>query len=316
MDQLAKNTPVLITIFNRPDKVRSLMATLALVQPTRLFVAADGPRAQVPSDATRCAEARAEAVKVTWPCEVTTSFSETNLGVDAAVERAITWFFENVEEGIILEDDCLPHPDFFRFSTELLARYRDDRRIMMVSGNNFQNGARRGSGSYYFSRYPNTWGWATWGRAWKLYDTKLAELPDFIASGAAARIRPHRKEQRQWIRHFESLRSGKRTPWDAKWVFALWNSDGLSVTPNVNLVQNVGFGMDSTHTTTAERDMDQKAHGIDNPLIHPETISPDDAADAYLFKTIYEATLARKIRYAWQSIVISRLRRLTRIFTT
>ncbi len=309
MSTFAENTPILITIFNRPDKVRALMTALAEIRPTRLFVAADGPRAHVPTDAARCAEARAVATAVSWPCEVRTNFSDANLGVDPAMERAITWFFENVEEGIILEDDCVPHPDFFRFSAFLLARYRNDARVMMVSGNNFQNSRRRGEASYYFSRYPNTWGWATWRRAWKLYDTKLSALPAFIASGAAARIRPHGKEQRQWLSHFESLRNGTRTPWDAKWVFALWNNNGLSITPNVNLVQNIGFGADSTHTAKAERDMDQKASPIDNPLVHPNRIEADDAADAYLFKTIYEATLARRIRYAWQSRVMPRLKK-------
>ncbi|MDP1625100.1 MAG: hypothetical protein Q8L64_04995 [bacterium] len=289
-------TPVLITIFNRPDKVRALMSALALVKPSRLYVAADGPRHNVTTDVALCDEARAIASSPSWPCEVETLFSEKNLGVDPAVERAISWFFDNEESGIILEDDCIPHPDFFHFATEMLDRYTTDERVMMISGNNYQNGQKRGDGSYYFSRYANTWGWATWRRSWKHYDTKLSSLDSFISSDKVTSIRPA-DEIKHWTRYFKKLKAGIHTPWDAKWIFAIWNNDGLCVVPNANLVENIGFGSDATHTANSNSQA-VRASSFPPPYHAPSTVVADDEADRYLFESIYRLTFLRRLRHA------------------
>jgi hypothetical protein len=301
----SQDTPVLVIVFNRPDKARSLMAALEQVKPTRLYVSADGPRPQMATDRSLCAETRAIIQSPSWPCEVITHFSDKNLGVDPAVESAITWFFTQVDSGIILEDDCIPHPDFFRFSGELLERHRDDERVMIISGNNFQNGIRRGNASYYFSRYSNTWGWATWKRAWKLYDTSLSDLAAFEKSGKIQSIRPQADEQKHWLRYFRKLRSGTRTPWDAKWLFTIWNHDGMVAVPNINMVKNIGFGSDSTHTK--EHDPSSKliikAQSADEIIVSPSNLLTDELADRYLFESLFKVTLRSKLAYLWRRIM-------------
>jgi hypothetical protein len=300
-----QETPVLAIIFNRPDKARALMSALEKVRPAKLYVSADGPRPHVPTDGALCAETRAIMTAPSWPCEVITHFSDINLGVDPAVESAITWFFGQVESGIILEDDCIPHPDFFRFSAELLARHRDDEQVMMLSGNNFQNGVRRGTASYYFSRYSNTWGWATWRRAWKLYDSSLSGLAEFEAKGNISTIRPRIEEQNHWLRYFRKLRSGARTPWDAKWLFALWNHNGVVAVPNTNLVENIGFGSDSTHTKQNDPSsrLVIKSQPIDATITAPIGLTTDETADEYLFDTLFKVTFWSKLAYLWRKIV-------------
>jgi hypothetical protein len=261
-----------------------------------LYVAADGPRRHVPGETEKCAEARALVQNIPWPCTVKTLFSDVNLGVDPAVESAVTWFFENESEGIILEDDCIPHPDFFTFAGEMLERYRDDERVMMVSGNNFQNGIVRSDGSYYFSHYGNTWGWATWKRAWSTYDTTLAALSDFIEQNTLATILPRAEEQRFWIRYLRKLHAGTRTAWDTKWLFAQWLHHGVAIVPNANLVENIGFGKDATHTA-GDTSRSVRATSFPAPYRAPNTSDVHLAADQYLFDTVFRVTFLQKVRY-------------------
>lgn len=295
-------TPVLLIIFNRPDKVRELIAALKKIKPTKIFISADGPRKERSQDEARCSEAREAIRAISWDCELNTNFFGTNLGCDEHVEKAISWFFEHVEQGIILEDDCIPHPDFFRFAHELLERYKYDQRVMMISGNNFQNGAKRGDASYYFSHYPNTWGWATWRRAWQLYDTNLTGLSQFVTNNCVAKIRPRKIEQRFWLRYFHSLYKGTRSAWDAKWLFAIWNAEGMAITPNVNLVQNVGFGQDATHTFSSDYRSNIETKGFDGQLLHPTTVEFCEPADQFLFNSLYTVTFHKRLHYLYNKI--------------
>jgi hypothetical protein len=289
------DTPLLLIVFNRPDAARAVIESLRGTRPSKLYIAADGPRAGVPGEAERCQDARAAAQAVDWPCDVRTLFSDVNRGVDPAVELAIDWFFEHEEAGIILEDDCIPHPDFFRFSSVLLDRYREESHVMMISGDNFQGGRCYGDGSYYFSRYPSIWGWATWRRAWKRYDRTLAGLPAFERRHAIESIIPSASEQRYWLRFFRSLRSGRRTAWDAKWVFSVWDADGVCVTPNVNLVQNIGFGENATHTTSGAGLWSIPAMPLLGDMAHPASRAIARGADERLFKAVYAVTLRKRI---------------------
>ncbi|MEO6536135.1 MAG: hypothetical protein ABIT47_00445 [Candidatus Paceibacterota bacterium] len=293
---MATIPPVLIIIFNRPDIVRNLIDSLSQVKPSLIYIAADGPRPDVPGEAERCLAARTVAQNIPWPCTVKTLFSEVNQGVDPAVEAAISWFFENEPEGIILEDDCIPHPDFFTFTSEMLERYRSDERVMMVSGNNFQKERIRGDGSYYFSNYGNTWGWATWKRAWEKYDTALAALPGFIEHNSLATILPRVEEQRFWIKYLRKLHAGTRTAWDTKWLFAQWLNNGVAIVPNTNLVENIGFGSDATHTVgDTSRSVD--ANSFPPPYRTPSSGDVHNEADRYLFDTVFRVTFMQKVRY-------------------
>lgn len=294
--------PTLLIIFNRPNTVRRAIKALAEVKPEHLYIAADGPRSHVPSDKKSCIEARAIAQNVPWPCQIHTHFSDINLGVDRAVEDAINWFFVNEEEGVILEDDRIPHPDFFSYARELLVRYKDDPRVMMISGNNFQNGVTWGNASYYFSQYPNTWGWATWKRAWRLYDTNLTELPSFIKNKEVAEIRPRKIEQKYWLRYFDSLYKGARTAWDAKWLFAMWNNKGVSITPNINLVRNIGFDEKSTHTFASDNAASIQTEALGGAITHPSAFVTCGGADRHLFETLYKVTFRKRLLHLYNKV--------------
>ena len=177
------SVPVLFLIFNRPDTTALVMEAIRAARPARLYVAADGPRPGCPGDAERCAEARRVVTAVDWPCQVKTLFRETNLGCRKAVSSAIDWLFACEEEGIILEDDCVPTSDFFSFCGELLERFRDDKQIMAICGSCYAEAEPNYRASYYFSYYADPWGWATWRRAWRLYDGDLSRWPAFKARG-------------------------------------------------------------------------------------------------------------------------------------
>jgi len=193
-------TPVLFLIFNRPNTTQKVFNAIRQAKPKQLFVAADGPRKGKEGEKEKYEQAREIIEQVDWNCEVRTLFREKNLGCKIAASSAIDWFFENVDEGIILEDDCLPSQSFFRFCQELLEYYRDDTRIMMISGNNFQFGKVRGEGSYYFSKYAHVWGWATWRRAWKHYDVNMKNFEDFLKSNQIINIFKIKQQQKYWMK--------------------------------------------------------------------------------------------------------------------
>ncbi len=272
-------TPVLFLLFNRPELTRRVFAAIRAARPARLFVAADGPRPEKPGEAALCAEARAILAQVDWDCQVQTLLRQENLGCKKAVAQAIDWFFAQVEEGIVLEDDCLPGPDFFPFCQELLERFRHDTRVMLVSGNNFQFGQGPQDHSYYFSRHPHVWGWATWRRAWALYDPDMAGWPKFRDEGRLFDLFGRRVSQAYWTRIMDETHDGRFSTWDYQWMLTCWAEGGLGLIPRENLVANLGFDPRATHTTAPTGYADLPAGGLDFPLDHPPFPIPDAAAD-------------------------------------
>jgi hypothetical protein len=246
------DTPVLFLVFNRPEHTRQSFETIRARRPTRLFVAADGPRAHVPADRERTQEVRRIATAVDWPCEVKTLLRDSNLGCAAAVSQAITWFFTHVDSGIILEDDCVPASAFWDYSALMLERYRDDEQVMCVSGNNFLPRCMRPRAPYYFSRYPNIWGWATWARAWVAYARVPTALPAADVSAVFDRAGIRNPLSRWWWRRtLAKYVSPAGTSWAYRWTYSVWMYDGVSVSPNRNLVANIGFDADATHVDRA-----------------------------------------------------------------
>lgn len=268
------NTPVALIIFNRPDTTARVFEAIRQAEPPKLFVIADGPRANKPDDADKCAATRAVVERVDWDCEVSENFSEENLGCGLRPASGISWVFEQVEQAIILEDDCLPHPTFFRFCEELLADYRDDERVMHISGTNFLFGRRRADYSYLFSRYPFCWGWATWRRAWRHFDYDLKSWPLLRDGDWLRDVLGEAGAVQHWTAGFEDAYvAGKSHIWDFQWIFALWSQHGLSVVPQVNLVSNIGFGQDATHTLSLAdllaKSGERKASGHSPPPVIP-----------------------------------------------
>ena len=290
-------TPVAFLIFNRPDTTRRVFAEIARARPPKLLVVADGPRANRPEEAQRCAQARAVIGRVDWPCEVETHYEETNLGCRRRVSSGLDWVFERVPEAIILEDDCLPSQSFFPYCEELLERYRDDARIGMISGDNFQRGRRAGSGSYYFSKYTHIWGWASWRRAWRHYDVTASLWPELLGSGLFERMTLP-GERDTWRAAFEGIHAGRIDTWDYQWTLACWCHSMLSVMPQVNLISNIGFGEQATHTRRVNEYANMATQELGMPLVAPALTAADALADAYTAGHMFQGrpSLAPRLR--------------------
>jgi hypothetical protein len=273
--------PLLFLIFNRPDTTQRVFEAIREAQPRRLYVAADGPRKERSNEHSLCVAVRSIATSVDWPCELFTLYRTDNLGCRHAVSSAITWFFERETEGIILEDDCLPDPTFFTFCETLLENYREDTRVMHIGGSNFQQGRIRGDGSYYFSRYPHIWGWASWRRAWKLYDRDLKTLNHFIEQGQIRNIFTHPALQKAWLKAFLLVASGNLDTWDHQWTYAVFSHNGLCVLPNQNLVSNIGFGPEARHTIFRDPRIANLPTTSIGALIHPTFMIADRQADEF-----------------------------------
>lgn len=274
------NSPILLLIFNRPKTTAFVMEAIRAARPLRLYVAADGPRDR-PGEAERCGEARDIATAVDWPCAVKTLFRPQNLGLCEAVSSAITWFFESEEEGIILEDDCVPCSTFFRYCGELLERYRHDRRVMCISGDNLQRGRDVDQFSYYFSRCMHCWGWATWRRAWALCDRNMELWPELREAGMLkAWSDGYAPFEQYWTKIFDSVASGAINSWAYRFLFSCWAQSGLTCLPRTNLVANVGFGSEATNTGDAGSWLsNMPVIDIDFPLRHPPFVYRNVEAD-------------------------------------
>jgi len=244
-------TPVIFIIFNRPDNAGVVFEKIREAKPKKLYVVADGPRENKFGEKEKCEETRKIIEKIDWDCEVIKDYSEINLGCDKRVTSGITNAFQFFESAIILEDDCVPNASFFRFCEEMLEKYKNDERIMTVSGNNFLFEKKTIiKDSYYFSAYSYIWGWATWKRAWNKHDREMTACPNI----------------------------GKNT-WDIQWAFSCMNQKGLTIIPRENLVSNIGFGKNSTHTKIKSQTANMATYEMDFPLSHPKLIMKNEIAD-------------------------------------
>lgn len=276
------NTPIAYIIFNRPRHTRETFAAIRARQPNKLFIIADGPRLDHPTDLKRCKEVRNAVEHIDWPCEVHRNYADQNLGLKRRVSSGLDWVFGKVDRAIVLEDDCLPHPDFFTFCDSMLEHYENDKRIWVITGNNFQGGRKRGNASYYFSKYNHCWGWASWHRAWQLYRGDLPFWEEWKNSADWLRKTPDRVERKYWSGIFERVRRNEIDSWAYPWTASVWYYGGLTATPNVNLVSNIGFGPDATHTVSAEIKEGLPTHSL-GPLTHPAKVEQDWEADRYAF---------------------------------
>jgi hypothetical protein len=306
-------TPVVMMVFSRPDPTRLVFRAVAEAKPRKLLVVADGPRPSRPGEELLCGQVRSIFEGVNWPCEVLTHFADSNLGCQERVVSGLTWAFSQVEEAIILEDDCLPDQTFFYFCQELLERYRGDQRVGMISGNNFLPRHLTTNYSYHFSRVSHTWGWATWRSAWQRYDRHLENWETVKQDGILREIYSRDAEVKYWSRIFESMHLGTGpNTWDYQWVYTNLLNNLLSIGPSVNMVSNIGFGMDATHTHDADSESARlPAHSMKFPLKHPPYMVPmrsfDDLDQQISFVPKFGTrikrtlrSLRRRIRFAWR----------------
>jgi hypothetical protein len=301
---------VALFIFNRPKTTEKVVAAIRQAKPSKLLVVADGPRKDRPNEAEKCAVTRSIIDRVDWECEVLTNYSEINLGCKARVSSGLDWVFSHVEDAIILEDDCLPNDSFFLFCEELLDRYRHDERVMVISGNNFQYGYNYSDYSYYFSRYTFIWGWATWRRAWQHYDGDMKQWQKIRDEGWLASILEDRKTMNFWHRWLQEIYEGYDT-WDCCWTLSCWLQNGLSIIPKVNLVSNIGFDENATHTT----DLDNPraflaAEFMEFPLLHPpfilRNVRADIIAQTNVFTPHLITRIQRKLKRQFKRLFISK----------
>lgn len=285
--------PVLLAVFNRPDKTRAVVENLRRIRSKRLFVAADGPRSGYPQDREKCRLARQEALAVDWPCEVATRFLDDNVGCDPAVSSAISWFFEQVEFGVVLEDDCLVHPDFFTLCSELFVRYADDERIMQISSLS-PYAPREHPYDYHFSRiFRCSGGWGTWRRAWQHYTDDLTRYGNEEAQAILKACNfDYEKSlwQYQRLLEFKGGRVYYWNHWDFQWNLACQAQNGLNIVPEKNLMANIGFGEDSTHTVVMNPVFDDlQVQQLQFPLRHPQFVHADTRPEKSLEKKIYRS---------------------------
>lgn len=292
------NTPVLLIAFNRYDSTRQVMEAIRQARPPRLYFACDGPRND--QERARCERVRSLVELVDWPCELRTRFSDANLGVKHGEASAMTWFWENEQEGIVLEDDTLPVQSFFWYCQELLERYRDDERIWCIMGNNLMSEwPAKDPGAYYFSAhgYGAYWGWAGWRRVWKHYDVDMKDWPEVYRSGTILGHFMDRGEAREAYKLFHHTHVGDIRSWDYQFDLGRILNHALSIIPNTNLIRNIGFGAEGTHTVSeADRRNKVDEAEIGLPLVHPRHMLVDVERDLAYFERYIRPTLFRRVK--------------------
>lgn len=279
MNPYSVNSPVLLILFNRPDTTQLVFDKIRLVKPSRLYLSADGPRPGNTKDAGLCEQARSVADQIDWPCKLFTLFSKENKGCKIAVSDAITWFFKYEEEGIILEDDCLPADSFFYYCDTMLERYRNDTRINIVSGTNLKPSGFSGKDSYHFSRFTAIWGWASWRRVWNKYDRYLTSYTEDDVQYYLKSVFNDNYLHEEWKTIFRELKQNKIDTWDFQLCFMNFFEGALSIVPSVNLISNIGFRADATHTPDAFNPHANMPTGEILSFNHPKFILADTEAD-------------------------------------
>jgi hypothetical protein len=300
------HTPVSFFIFKRPDTTKKVFEAIRQAKPSKLFVIADGARPERIGESEKCEATRAIIEKVDWDCEVIKEYSDINLGCAKRVSSGLDFVFNQVEEAIILEDDCLPDQTFFPFCEELLEKYRFDHRINSISGNNVQFGRKRTNYSYYFSVYNHSWGWATWRRAWQNYDLYIKLWKEIQQTNYLQNILIDSEAVGYWSRIFESVYENPLgITWDYQWLFTNWMQNSLTIIPNRNLVTNIGFGVDATHCIDSGNSKydNMSVSQIYFPLKHPPYIIRDLKADRFTQGTMFKETQIQKLKHYVKKIL-------------
>lgn len=291
------NTAVLFLVFNRLTPTKQVFEAIRRAKPPRLYIAADGARDGKEGEVGKVNAVRKFVIEsIDWDCEVKTLFREKNLGCKYAVSEAITWFFENEQQGIVLEDDCLPSQSFFWYCEELLEKYKYDERIFLISGYNKQGKWLRGGGSYFFSCYGGIWGWAGWSRAWKHYDVDMKDIDDFIRNNNFVNLLGRAQGRIRQEVIYNSIIKKKMNTWDYQWAYARHKNNGLACVPVENLIENIGFGEDATHTL-GENENNIKSCEIEFPLVDNNFFVPDREYDEkFLHDQSFFERLGRKLK--------------------
>lgn len=305
-------TPVALLIYNRPDKTKCVFDQIAKARPPKLFLISDAPRPDRRDDADKVRLTRSIVEQVDWDCEVLTNYSDVHLGMNSRTVSGLNWVFENVEQTIFLEDDCLPHQTFFRFCSELLEKYREEKRVMMVSGDNFMRQRKVTSYSYFFSHYTGTWGWATWRRAWQYLDLDMSVWLTLRSTSFLEDILGNKTYARYWRHVLDNVAARRIESWDFNWLFTLWTQNGLSISPSTNLISNIGFGADATNLVNLDPiTANVPTYEMTFPLEHPPCMVTNVEADEFTSQYVFKCDrwinyIAGVVRQVFPSMTMNR----------
>ena len=296
MSGLQVQSPVVFFIFNRPETTQLVFSQIQKVRPKKLLLISDGPRSSRNNEIGLVSEARKIAQNITWDCEVLTNFSNENLGCKRRISSGLDWAFEHVSEAIILEDDCLPSESFFHFCDEMLDRYRDEKSVGMIGGINFQPPNTRSASDYYFSKYTHIWGWATWADRWVgAYDADMRIWPKVREDKALKNTLSRAGELKYWEDIFDRVHKNQIDTWDYQWVFTNWIEGRLNILPSINLISNIGFGGDATHTKGYSELANLPVADLAFPLRHPDKIKANIAADEYTDRLCFRRSFYKRL---------------------
>ncbi len=269
------NTPILLIIFNRPDTTQMVFNEIKKQRPKYLFVAADGPRSDKEGEFEKCQKTREIIKQIDWDCELKTLFRDVNLGCKWNIVEAINWMFETEEYGIILEDDCVAATSFFKFCVDTLIKFKNDESIFAISGTNIQSTTTVGA-DYFFSMMGGNWGWATWKRAWKFFKPDINCLLTIENWKIIKKNSGHPKVYKAIRTVIESSSLNiEHDTWDYQWLFIRFLLNKKSVVPKVNLVKNIGFSTNSTHTFSESHPLSNlPLYELSFPISHPLKCEP------------------------------------------
>lgn len=288
-------TPVAFFTFNRLSTTKQVFEAIRQAEPIKLYLVSDGARAHVPGEKEKVDEVRAYMEShIDWKCEVHKNYAEQNMGCGRRVSSGISWVFENEEEAIILEDDCLPDPTFFKYCQEMLAYYRNDGRIMVIGGSN-PAAYYETKEDYLFTKVPYIWGWASWRRAWKLYDFDIKSWKKEKKNPVFRKVLPLKS---YWVytAEFDALYQHSYDTWDYQLMYATILHDKLNIAPRQSYTRNIGFQEESTHTTGELKSVELKSGACRFPIRHREQVKWDEEFDRMYFKRTNRHGLIVKIK--------------------
>lgn len=296
MYQFNLKSPIVLIIFKRPHTTQRVFEKIRDAKPSKLFIIADGGRNDAEKE--KCLATRAIVEQVDWNCELFKNYSDSNLGCAKRVSSGLDWVFSQVEEAIILEDDCLPHSSFFRFCEELLEKYRNDNRISSISGQNVQFGNQVTNHSYYFSRYNHCWGWATWRRAWQHFDFHMQHWTDVKNMNLLRSVLEDANSLQTWTKILDSAYNGELDSWATRWTLSCWLQSSFGIISNVNLISNIGFDADSTNCKAGKesRFSEIPTEEMYFPLYHPPFVLRNAQADTFTEHVLFHQTKLRTFK--------------------
>jgi hypothetical protein len=288
-------TPVAMFVFRRPDTTRRVFEAIAAIRPKCLLLVADGARSNKPGEEEACRQVREIISRVDWTCEVLTNFSACNLGCKQRMISGLDWVFSLVEEAILLEDDCLPLPSFVPYWQDLLQRYREDDRVAYISGVNLVGKYLHTTDSYFFSEIGGIWGWATWRTEWQRYDRHLTDWKTIKKENLLAEIFSDPKAVAYWTHIFDAMHENRGPDtWDYQWLYTCLKNHSLTAVSSVNLIENIGFGPDATHTVNEDARFNLPTVAIEFPLKHPTAFIPLRSIDRYRVRDMLPPSLLRR----------------------